>query len=360
MELVRGGTERVLGVDSGGSGIRVALAPVDAAGRDGGALTWSSPVPVGTGRRGVDAADLLGRVLPAARELLERAGSGHCVAVCVGASGMASLGDGLRAELPGALRAALGARRTALASDAVTAYAGALGQRPGAVVAAGTGLVALGTDLSPEGGWRRADGWGHLLGDCGGGAWIGRAGLDAALRAADGRAGGSPALLARLEAVFGPAAELPSALYPRADRAAVLASFAPEVGRCAAHDPVAADILRAAARHIAEAAAAVCPPPGAGPVAARRDPVPGERDQREGGQGPDDGPHRDVALTGGLLGMGEPLLAPLRRELHKQLPGGRLVPSAGDPLSGALQVATALATDRLTLPVDDALLRIVC
>lgn len=33
---------------------------------------------------------------------------------------------------------------------------------------------------------RRADGWGHLLGDCGSGAWIGRAGLEAAPRAYDG------------------------------------------------------------------------------------------------------------------------------------------------------------------------------
>ncbi|KOG91913.1 ATPase, partial [Streptomyces varsoviensis] len=69
------------------------------------------------------------------------------------------------------------------------AYAGALGQRPGAVVAGGTGMIAIGSDLSREGGWRRADGWGHLLGDLGGGAWIGQAGLTAALRAHDGRTG---------------------------------------------------------------------------------------------------------------------------------------------------------------------------
>ncbi|WP_307829233.1 BadF/BadG/BcrA/BcrD ATPase family protein, partial [Streptomyces clavuligerus] len=144
-----------------------------------------------------------------------------------------------------------------LASDAVTAYAGALGQRPGAVVAGGTGMVALGTDLTR---WRRADGWGHLLGDCGGGAWIGRAGLEAALRAHDGREGGSPALLAAAESAFGPARELPDRVYPRPDRPAVLASFAPEVGRCAADgDAVAARILALAARHVAEAAGAVCP-----------------------------------------------------------------------------------------------------
>ncbi|MBT2382484.1 ATPase, partial [Streptomyces sp. ISL-11] len=175
----------MLGIDSGGSGIRIALAPARG---DGPSLTWSSPAPAVVGERGVDARDLLDRILPAARALLARAGTRHCEAVCVGAAGMATLGADLHAVLPGALREALGTRRLALATDAVTAYVGALGQRPGAVVAAGTGMIALGTDLTPGGGWRRADGWGHLLGDCGSGAWIGRAGLEAAMRAHDGRA----------------------------------------------------------------------------------------------------------------------------------------------------------------------------
>lgn len=334
----RGRAGTVLGVDSGGSGLRVALAPADG---DGSALTWSSPVPVGTGGRGIDAPDLLDRVLPAARRLLHEAGSPGCDAVCVGAAGMATLGDDLHAVLPGVLRAELGARRLALASDAVTAYAGALGQRPGVVVAAGTGVIALGTALGPEGRWRRADGWGHLLGDCGGGAWIGRAGLEAALRAFDGRAGGSPALLARLEAVFGPACGLPGKLYPRPDRPAVLASFAPEVGRCAADDPVAAGILREAARHLAAAAAAAWPSPA-----------------EPGATGAGAAP--EVALTGGLFRMGEPLLSSVQEELQKQLPQARLTTCQGDPLTGALCVATALAEDTLALPVDGALLRVVC
>jgi N-acetylglucosamine kinase-like BadF-type ATPase len=266
-----------------------------------------------------------------ARGLLERAGAGsdEPAAVVIGAAGMATLGAGLRAELPAALRGSLGVRRLALAADAVTAYAGALGQAPGAVVAAGTGVVALGTDLAV---WRRADGWGHLLGDCGGGAWIGRAGLEAALRAHDGRRGGSRELLARMESVFGPAAQLPGLLYPRSDRPAVLASFAPEVARCADEDPVSAGILVRAAGHIAEAVAAVCPPP---------------REVAEG---------CEVALTGGLLKLGEPLLAPLRVELAGQLPSARPVSAAGDPLSGAVLLATALASDTLRLPPHPTML----
>ncbi|MCX4825056.1 ATPase [Streptomyces sp. NBC_01142] len=329
---------RVLGVDSGGSGLRVALADAGVPGR---VRTTVSGKPVRTGTGGIDAGHLLDQLLPMAHTLLEQAGGGTVSAVAIGAAGMASLGGRLRAELPAALADALGVRRLVLAADAVTAYAGALGQRPGAVVAAGTGMIAVGTDLSA---WRRADGWGHLLGDCGSGAWIGRAGLEAALRAHDGRRGGSAALLARMESVLGPAQEVPGLLYPRADRPAVLASFAPEVARCAhgddgdagnvGGDPVAADILARAARHIAEAAAAACPPAGETPEGC------------------------EVALTGGLFKMGEPLLVPLRAELAAQLPHARPVSAAGDPLTGALLLASALATDSLRLPRHPTMLHV--
>ncbi|MFB4426369.1 N-acetylglucosamine kinase [Streptomyces sp. QL37] len=314
----------VLGVDSGGSGLRVALGPVDA---EHPARTAVCAEPVRTGADGIDAGHLLDQLLPAARRLLEEAGPGAAVtAAAIGAAGMATLGDQLRARLPAALADALGVRRLALAADAVTAYAGALGQRPGAVVAGGTGMIALGTDLTS---WHRADGWGHLLGDSGGGAWIGRAGLDAAMRAHDGRRGGSRALLARAETVFGPVTGLPGLLYPRTDRPALLASFAPEVGACALDDDVAAGILRGAAAHIAEAAAAVCP--------------------RTAGE---------VALTGGLFRMGEPLLGPVREELAQQVPLARVVPADGDPLRGALEIARALAGPGLRLPTHPSLLSV--
>jgi N-acetylglucosamine kinase-like BadF-type ATPase len=320
-------------VDSGGSGLRVALGAI---GTEKPVATAVCAEPVRTGPAGIDAGHLLEQLLPAVDELRAQAGErtrtaadSSVAAVAIGAAGMATLGDQLRAELPAALERVLGVQLLALAADAVTAYAGAVGQRPGAVVAGGTGMIALGTDLTS---WRRADGWGHLLGDSGGGAWIGRAGLDAAMRAHDGRRGGSVALLARLEAVFGPAPELPGLLYPRTDRPALLASFAPEVAACAGNDPVAAGILRDAAGHIAEAAAAVCPERGA-----------------------TDEPC-EVALTGGLFRMGDSLLVPLREELARQLPQARTVPGSGDPLTGSLRIAEALATGDLRLPLHPTLL----
>ncbi|WP_346776608.1 BadF/BadG/BcrA/BcrD ATPase family protein [Streptomyces sp. HNM0574] len=329
----------VLGVDSGGSGLRLALAR--AGSTPGAGADVGPPVPVGsvssddpvrTGPAGIDAGDMLARLVPAARGLLARAGAPEdgLRAVCVGAAGMASLGTALRAELPGALTAAFGTdvRRIALAADAVTAYAGALGQRPGAVLAAGTGMIATGTDLRT---WRRADGWGHLLGDCGGGAWIGRAGLEAALRAYDGRAGGSGALREQAEEMFGrPLSALAGQLYPRTDRAAVLASFAPRVAACAEHDAVAGTVLREAAHQMAVSAAAVCPD--------------GARDGSV------------IALTGGLFRLGEVLCRPLREELARRVPGARTAEARGGPLEGSLLVADQLAAGALRLPTDPTLL----
>ncbi|MBC9730910.1 BadF/BadG/BcrA/BcrD ATPase family protein [Streptomyces sp. TRM68367] len=317
------GSAGYLAVDSGGSGLRVVAGSADR----GAAARRESREPVRTGERGLDPGHLLEQLVPMARALTAEAGVARLDTVAVGAAGMASLGDALSAELPGALARELGVRTVALAADAVTAYAGALGARPGAVIAAGTGLIAVGTDLT---GWRRADGWGHLLGDCGGGAWIGQAGLEAALRAHDGREGGSARLLACAEEMFGPAAGLPGAVYPRADRPAVLASFAPRVAACADGDPVAAGILRAAAAHMADSAAAVCPATG--------EPA--------------------VAFTGGLFGLGDPLLVPLEEEVAKRLPHVRRVPAEGDPLHGSVRIAAGLAAGALTLPSDERLLSV--
>ncbi|GHJ42226.1 N-acetylglucosamine kinase [Streptomyces sp. TS71-3] len=318
------GVDAVLAVDSGGSGLRAVLA-----GRGGTGAPLASGTAVRTGPGGIDPGHMMEQLVPMVRELTARTGgTGRLGAVAIGAAGMATLGDALRAELPGALQKEFGTRRVALAADAVTAYVGALGSRPGAVVAAGTGLIALGTDLES---WRRVDGWGHLLGDCGSGAWIGRAGLEAALRAFDGRRGGSTVLLERAVRMFGPASELPGKVYPRTDRPAWLASFAPEVAGAAREgggDDVAVGILRAAAGHIAEAAAAACP--ATGPC--------------------------DVALTGGLLQIGEPLMGPLRDALAEQVPHARQVPAAGDPLAGSVRIAVDLADDRLALPRDGRML----
>ena len=76
-------------------------------------------------------------------------------------------------------------------------------------MAAGTGTVCV-----ARRGERcaKVDGWGALLGDAGSGFAIGRAGLDPALRHADGR-GGSEALLGAAERRYAPLPELSERIY---------------------------------------------------------------------------------------------------------------------------------------------------
>ncbi|GAB3032233.1 hypothetical protein MBOU_12720 [Mycobacterium bourgelatii] len=173
--------------------------------------------------------------------------------VIVGAAGALANPDAARA-LGEALLRSLRAQRVAVTSDSVIAHAGALDGKPGAVLLVGTGVVALSIDA--DGALRTADGWGPWLGDEGGGAWIGTAGLRAALRAFDGR-GPATALFDAASARFGPPRTWPGQL---ADPAS-LASFAPEV-LAANDDAVASAIVSAAAESLVATAHAV----GGGPV----------------------------------------------------------------------------------------------
>nr|WP_085176454.1 N-acetylmuramic acid 6-phosphate etherase [Mycobacterium paraense] len=205
--------------------------------------------------------------------------------VIVGAAGALTAPDAAR-RLGAALLAALPAERVAVTSDAVIAHAGALDGQPGIVLVAGTGVVAL--SIGADGTLRTADGWGPWLGDEGGGAWIGGAGLRAALRARDGR-GPSTTLLDAARARFGAPETWPAQLTS----AAALASFAPDV-LAATGDAAARAIVDAAAAALAATA-------------------------RAAGDGP-------VAMVGGLAGV-----EALRERLE-------LVPAAGDALDGALRL----------------------
>ncbi len=258
----------ILAVDLGKTSCRAAAAGrrVEGAGAPGLAAPG--------GLRAAEAA-----ILAVAREF------GPVDEVIVGAAGALAAPDAARA-LGHALLASLRAERVAVTSDAVIAHAGALNGQPGVVLIAGTGVVALA--ISADGALCTADGWGPWLGDEGGGAWIGAAGLRAALRAHDGR-GPSTVLVDAARARFGAPATWPAQLTG----AAALASFAPDV-LAAEGDAAALAIVNAAADALAATA-------------------------RAAGNGP-------VAMVGGLAGF---------KALRKQLD---LVPAAGDALDGALRL----------------------
>ena len=141
--------------------------------------------------------------------------------------------------------------RTVVTSDAVTSLVGALGEvTPGAVLAAGSGVVAFATDFADV--WRMVDGWGHVLGDRGSGAWIGLEGLRAALATEDGVPGGSTHLHEAALAAWGEPRTWPRAVMTTPDAQAKLAAFAPAVASLAAEDPVAGQVVARAAAHLAD------------------------------------------------------------------------------------------------------------
>ncbi|MFF0223473.1 BadF/BadG/BcrA/BcrD ATPase family protein [Streptomyces sp. NPDC004629] len=287
-------------VDLGKTGCRAALW-ADGTGRAGtaeevpGAPGLAAENGVALARAAVRAA-----VLP----LLERKPSLRPATVCVGAAGAATAPEAARA-LAVRLLEDLPVNEVAVTSDAITAHAGALGGRTGVVLAIGTGSVAVG--IGGDGSYARVDGWGPWIGDEGGGAWIGAAGLRAALRAHDGR-GADTALLAAAVERFGAADRLPSAISWDGNQARTIAAFAPDVARAAAAgDATASAILRDAAGALAETV-----------LAATR---------RTDGDA--------VTVTGGLTGLGEPLLGPLRSALADSPRPLRFQAPLGDPLDGA-------------------------
>jgi glucosamine kinase len=199
------------------------------------------------------------------------------------------------------------ARRLLVASDVVTTHCGALGLQPGAVVAAGTGSIALGL---VEGRSALVDGWGYLVGDEGSGFAIGRAGLRAALRRFDGR-GGSAALLERAIERFGSIDAVMSNIYGAALPAAAVAAFSKDVAIAAQEgDEVSREIWSDAARSLAEMVT----------TAARR--VAEEPEVR-------------LSYSGGLFAAETLLLAPFREELRRLLPQATVHAPLGDALDGA-------------------------
>ena len=311
-------TDYVLGFDVGGTGVRGALALMTA----GGVTTIATLQDTTTIRldaTGVEPAGVIEAIRRLAAQLL--ADGEPAAAAVIGSTGAALLGAGLRRHFAGALAGV--ASTVVLCSDVLTSHAGALGLRGGTVVAAGTGAVALGTD--GRGTWRRADGWGVLLGDVGGGAWIGRSGIDAALRAHDGRPEGSAALLAALDARYGSPGDIVYAVAGRPDRGALLASFAPDVAEAAAaDDPIAQAILRSAAHHLADTLLAAVPP-GA-PLA--------------------------VSATGNLFRIGSPLTIPMRERLSARAGHLQFVAPAGTSLDGAITLAAAAIRQALPPGAD--------
>lgn len=127
---------------------------------------------------------------------------------------------------------------------------GALANRVGVALIAGTGTIALGRNAGGD--FARASGWGHLLGEEGSGYELGRQALIAAVRAADGR-GPRTLLLDRILAHW----HLPDAsgilaqVYPVADTAKIARLSSLVFVAAHAGDAIAQEIVQRAVQELA-------------------------------------------------------------------------------------------------------------
>ncbi len=232
-----------LAIDGGQTGIRLRLTE-EAAGEAGGparsrVLAELDEPGVLTDRSVVD--QVAERVVAFAASAAV-----HIDEVAVGLSGLTPAG----AKPDDLLRhtRAVGVDRVALAHDSVTGYLAANGTEAGVVLAIGTGSVTLAASDTRT---AKVDGWGYLLGDAGSGFWLGRAGLDAVMRAYDGR-GPATALSTPAVDVFGPEDEMYMRLQGDTRRVSLVASFARTVVEAAAAgDAVALSITQGAAEELA-------------------------------------------------------------------------------------------------------------
>lgn len=286
-------TSRLL-VDVGQSGTRLRIEPLSAE-------------PIEEQARGVRADEspesYLGRVV-------DRTLRRHPARVEDVAAGLSGL-QGTPADAGSLLRqwAGFGVRQVVLADDAVTGYLAAIGSALGVVLSVGTGVVGLAA--AGIGTVARVSGWGYLVGDEGGGYWIGRAGLQAAMRALDGR-GPQTLLSAAAAAKLGPAESIGLTLQRDPDRVRTVAAFAKDVVELASHgDAAAADICFAAAQELALAA----------DTAARRAGCSGEQVL--------------VSWSGSLLTASRALREALECQLTALNPAYLLTPPAGTQLDGA-------------------------
>src|SRR5688500_10895303 len=176
-------------------------------------------------------------------------------AVCLGIAGVDREDDA--GAVRGIMRRIGFKTRTLVVNDALIALVAGAGDRPGVVVVSGTGSIAYGRDA--RGRAARSGGWGYLLGDEGGGFWIGRTALISVVRQFDGR--GPRTMLTEMvlaEMHLASPPQLIHAIYVRELHRYAIASIAPIVQRAAERgDAVATDIIERAAAELTAAAASV-------------------------------------------------------------------------------------------------------
>jgi N-acetylglucosamine kinase-like BadF-type ATPase len=216
--------------------------------------------------------------------------------------------------------------RTLVVNDALVALEAGAPDQPGVVIVAGTGSIAYGRNRYAQA--ARAGGWGYLIGDEGGGFWIGRSALASVVRQFDGR---GPAtrltdLVLRHMGLASPT-ELIHEIYYRDLHRRAIAGLAALVNQAALEgDAVAAQILVRAGTELASAASSVIARLGM-----RGDAFP-------------------TILAGGIF-RGVPSLArDVEARLSEIAPRSVVRPLQLEPAFGAVRLAMAAARGEVKVP----------
>jgi glucosamine kinase len=300
-------SDLVIGIDGGGTKTRAVLA-----GERGEQI--AEAVGPGSAVRPHEverSADVIAEVV---RDVLEVAAlpAQRPRVLCVGVAGAGRESE--RQALYEALASRGLADEVVIQTDLAVAIEDAFGDGPGVLLIAGTGSSAFGR--GPAGATARCGGWGPVIGDEGGGAWIGRRALSVVSAASDGREPETALTGAILTAAeVSEAAEL---IRWAADATAgKLATLAPVVMSVAdAGDLRANSILSMAVEELALHVRALA-----------RQLFTDERASVP------------VALTGGLLTKGSSFRKRFEHRLKSAVPGAQVQSEAVDPARGAVRAA---------------------
>ncbi len=304
-----------LGVDGGGTKTHIAL--IDREGQIVAEAFSGASNPL---RVGIETA--VSNILAAVDKACDEANliRGDIVAVTLGLAGVrrADLRQRVRERIVKLLRV----KKVDVFTDAEIALFGIGKTKPGLVIIAGTGSVAIGQNSKGE--KFSAGGWGPLAGDEGGGAGIALSALHRIAKASDGRA--KPTALSEKAIDYFRAGRLENlsvALYaPQVDNARI-AGFAKFVGETAAEgDEVAIEILREAGNELGVAAKAVIEKLGL-----KRSKVP-------------------IGLVGGVFKSGALITDSLLARVHQIAPKAYLFDKMTAPAYSAARMAFEVSGER--------------
>jgi len=245
-------------------------------------------------------------------------------AICLGIAGVDRPSDAQ--AVAGIMRRIGFNARVVVVNDALVALVAGAGDEPGIVIVAGTGSIVYGRDA--RGRACRAGGWGYLLGDEGGGFWIGRSAISAVVRQYDGR--GPATRLTELvlhQMQLATPDALIHAVYDRGLQRSLIAGLANVVQQAMlAGDAVASDILSRAATELVGAASSVVTRLGM-----RGDVFP-------------------TVLAGGIFRAIPSLAADVGARMGEVAPRSEVRALDVEPARGAVTLAISAARGQLALP----------